>query len=160
MINVSFWNIAFTVINLLILYVAFRIFFFKPIAAIIEQRQKEADEEYAKATTESAKASELAASYEGKLADAETEKKQIIAEARNKANAEYQTIVAQATTEAQQIHDDAVTTANNEKDKIISSAKKEIADLVVSAATKVVGTKAGADIDSDLLDKFIGKAGE
>ena len=95
MINVSFWNIAFTVINLLILYVAFRIFFFKPIEAIIEQRQKEADEEYAKATSQSEEARSLAASYEEKLAVAETEKKQIIAEARNKANAEYQTILAQ-----------------------------------------------------------------
>ncbi len=160
MINVSFWNIAFTVINLLILYVAFRVFFFKPIGAIIEQRQKEANEEYDKATEESAKAKELAASYEEKLSLAETEKKQIIAEARNKANAEYQTIVGQANAEAHKIHDEAVITANNEKDKIISSAKKEIGDLVVNAATKVVGSKSGAEIDSDLLSEFIGKAGE
>ena len=51
MINVSFWNIFFTVLNLLILFVAFRIAFFKPIANIIAKRQEEANEIYDKAAT-------------------------------------------------------------------------------------------------------------
>ncbi len=160
MINVSFWNIAFTVINLLILFVAFRLLFFKPVAAIIEARQKEADEEYAKATAKEQEAGQLAASYEEQLKSAETEKKQIIAEARKTADAEYQNIVAGAKTDAKQIRDDAVAAANRQKEEIISSAKKEIADMVVDATTKVVGTKTGADVDSSLFDEFLGKAGE
>lgn len=160
MINVSFWNIAFTVINLLILFVAFRIFFFKPIKNIIDQRQAEADEAFAKAHDEENAAEEKLHEYEEKLSSAEQEKKQIIADARKAADGEYQHIVADAKVEAKQIHEEAVAKAVHEKEEIIASAKKEIADMVVEATTKVVGTKAGADVDSELFDKFLGKAGE
>ena len=160
MINVSFWNIAFTVINLLILFVAFRIFFFKPIKEVIAKRQAEANELFDKATEEENKAGELVKEYEQKLQSAEEEKKQIIAAARKTADGEYQNIVADAKADAKQIHADAVAAAEHEKDEIISHAKKEIADMVVEATTKVVGTKTGADIDSELFDKFLGKAGE
>jgi len=160
MINVSFWNIAFTVINLLILFVAFRIFFFKPVKEIIEKRQAEADEMFDKATAEEKEADKLVQEYKDKLESAEKEKKQIIADARKTADGEYQNIVADAKKEASNIHADAVTAAEREKAEIIAHAKKEIADMVVDATTKVVGTKAGADVDSELFDKFLGKAGE
>ena len=37
------WNLVFTVINLLILYVLMRKFLFKPVNEILEKRQKEED---------------------------------------------------------------------------------------------------------------------
>jgi F-type H+-transporting ATPase subunit b len=160
MINVSFWNIFFTVLNLLILFVAFRIAFFKPIAKIIAKRQEEANEIYDKAATKENEAKELVKQYEDKLASAETEKKQIISEARKSADGQYQKILEDAKADAKNIHDAAVAEANNEKNKIIASAKKEIADIVVDATTKVVGSKTGADVDSKLFDEFLGKAGE
>ncbi len=160
MINISFWNILWTVFNLLILFVAFRIFFFKPIANIIAKRQEEANEILDKATSKENEANELARQYEDKLASAEMEKKQIIAEARKSADGQYQKIVADAKVDAKNIHDSAVAEANHRKDEIIASAKKEIADIVVDATTKVVGSKTGATVDSDLFDEFIEKAGE
>lgn len=160
MINVSFWNIFFTVLNLLILFVAFRIAFFKPIANIIAKRQEEANEIYDKAATKENEAKELVKQYEDKLASAETEKKQIISEARKSADGQYQKILEDAKADAKNIHDTAIAEANNEKNKIIASAKKEIADIVVDATTKVVGSKTGADVDSKLFDEFLGKAGE
>lgn len=160
MINVSFWNIAFTVINLLILFVAFRIFFFKPLQEIIDKRQAEADEMFNKAVEEEKQAEDLVHQYEDKLHSAEDEKKQIIAEARKKADNEYQHILSDAKEDAKHIHEDAVAAAEHEKAEILAHAKKEIADIVVDATTKVVGSKTGADIDSELYDKFLGKAGE
>ncbi len=160
MINISFWSILWTVVNLLILVVAFRIFFFKPIANIIAKRQEEANEVYARATDKENEANDLATQYEKKVAEAESEKKQIIAEARKSADGQYQKIVADAKDDAKSIHDAAVAEANHEKEQIIASAKKEIADIVVEATTKVVGSKTGADVDSRLFDEFLGKAGE
>lgn len=160
MINVSFWSILWTVVNLLILVVAFRVFFFKPIGKIIAKRQEEANEVYAKAAAKETEANELATQYEQKVAEAETEKKQIIADARKSADSQYQKILADAKDDAKNIKDAAVAEANQEKDKIIASAKKEIADIVVDATTKVVGSKTGAEVDSVLFDEFLDKAGE
>ena len=160
MINISFWNILWTVVNLLILFIAFRIFFFKPIANIISKRQKEADEIFDQASEKENEASELKKQYEEKLVSVEDEKKQILSDARKNADSQYQKIVADAKADAKNIKDVAVSEANQEKSKIIAGAKKEIADLVVDATTKVVGSKTGADVDSSLFDEFLGKAGE
>lgn len=160
MINISFWNIAFTVINLLILFVAFRIFFFKPIKKVIEKRQQEADEIFAKAKAADDQAAEIKKEYEDKLVSAEAEKKQIVSDARKQADKEYQSILENAKTEAQSIHDVAVAEAEHEQKEIIGAAKREIAQMVIDATAKVVGTQTGADIDSELFDKFINEAGE
>ncbi|MCR5580028.1 MAG: ATP synthase F0 subunit B [Pseudobutyrivibrio sp.] len=160
MINISFWNILWTVVNLLILFVAFRIFFFKPIANIIAKRQEEANEIYDNASAKEAEAEARLHEYEDKLVSAEDEKKQIIAEARKSADSQYQKIVADAKEDAKNIKDTAISEANQEKKKIIAGAKQEIADIVVDATTKVVGSKTGAEVDSELFDEFLGKAGE
>lgn len=160
MINISFWNILWTVVNLLILFIAFRIFFFKPIAKVIAQRQAEANDIYDKASEKENEANELAKQYEQKLVSVEDEKKQIIADARKSADSQYNKIVEDAKQDAREIKDAAVAEANQEKNKIIASAKKEIADIVVDATTKVVGSKTGADVDSELFDEFLVKAGE
>ena len=160
MINISFWNILWTVVNLLILFLAFRIFFFKPIANIIAKRQEEADEVYDNAKAKENEADELVRKYEEQIADTEAERKKILAEARKSADTQYQKVLADAKEEAKAIKSTAVVEANNEKNQILASAKKEIADLVVDATTKVVGSQTGADVDSSLFDEFIGKAGE
>ena len=40
MLNINFWNIAFTVINLLVLYFFMRHFLVKPMQAILEERKQ------------------------------------------------------------------------------------------------------------------------
>lgn len=160
MIDISFWNILWTVVNLLILFIAFRIFFFKPIAQVIAKRQAEANEIYDNAKEKAEEADNLKKQYEQKLVSVEDEKKQIISDARKSADSQYQKIVADAKADAQKVKNAAAVEANQEKNKIIASAKKEIADIVVDATTKVVASKTGAEIDSELFDEFLGKAGE
>ena len=157
MINVSFWNILWTVVNLLALFIFFKIFFFKPIANIIAKRQEEADEIFKAAEDKEAAADEKARQYDEKLAEAEQEKKEILSEARKSADAQ---IINDAKANASEIKTAAATEANREKNQIIASAKKEIANIIVDATTKVVGGQTGAEVDSSLFDEFIDKAGE
>ena len=116
MLKIDAANIIITVINLLVLFVAMKLVFFKPLAKIIGQRQEEADKQ---------------------LADAKAKQE-----------------------EAKQIKITAEQEAEKEKTKIMKSAEKDIADMVVDAATKVVGTQSGANIDSSLYNEFLGKAGD
>lgn len=160
MLKIDAANIIFTVINLLILFVAMRFVFFKPIKKVIEERQKEADKQLDDAAAKQEEAEGLKAQYNESLLGIEEERKQTIANARKDADAEYQRIINNAQNEARQIRDTAENDAKKEKDKIIKNAEKEIADMVVDAATKVVGTQSGAKIDSSLYNEFLGKAGD
>ena len=43
---------------------------------------------------------------------------------------------------------------------MLRKAEQELADLVMSATSKVAGGQKGADVDKALLDEFISEAGD
>ena len=160
MLKIDPVNLICTVINLMILFVALRVFLFKPVQNIIAARQEEADKQLDDAKTKQAEADALKEKYTAVLADAETEKKQILKDARSDADAQYQKIVDDAKEKAKQIEEKAAAEAESQKTQILKNTEKEIADMVVSAAQKIVGTQSGAKIDKSLYDEFLVKAGE
>lgn len=160
MLSVDFWNLLATVFNLVILAFLVRIFLFKPVMKIIDARRQEAEKQFEEAAGRQAEADSLKNQYEESLAEIEGEKDNTLKEARKRADAEYQRIVDDARAEAKKIKKDAIKTAEFKKEQIIKGAQKEIADMVVEAAVKVVSGKSGADVDSTLYDEFLNKAGE
>lgn len=103
MLQLDVWNVLFTVINLLILFVLMRIFLYKPVQKIIAARQAEADKQFDEAAAKQSEAEETKTKYEAVLSDAENEKKKVVAEARKTADEEYQRIVTDAHKTASQI---------------------------------------------------------
>lgn len=153
-------NLLWTIINLLVLFVAMKFLLFKPVQKIIAARQEEADRQFGEAAAKQAEADALKTQYTESLAGIEEEKKQTLQAARRDADTQYQKIVNDAENQARQIRQNAAFDAENQKAKILKSAEKEIADMVVNAATKVVGTQSGVDIDSSLYNEFLDKAGD
>ena len=155
MLQLDVWNVLFTIINLLILFVLMRIFLYKPVQKIIAKRQEEADRQFGEAAAKQSEAEELKTKYQAVLSDAENEKKKVVSEARKTADEEYQRIVADAHKTASQIKDDAEAEAISQKEQIL----KEIADMVVDAAAKVVASNS-KDTNAALYDTFLNKAGD
>lgn len=153
-------NLLFTIINLLVLFIAMKVFLFKPVLKIIAERQAEADKQFADADARMKEADDLKAECAQALADAKAEKKQTLEEAKKNASEEYDKILEQARKDAAEVKQQAITDANAQKAKILSKAEQEVADLVVEAATKVVASQSGAAVDSDLYNKFLSKAGD
>ena len=149
------WNLLFTVINLLLLFVLMKIFLFKPVQKIIAARQAEADKQFDEAAAKQAEADGLKAQYAKSIASVEEEKSKAMQETMKKADAEYQRIVGDAESKAKQIKEDAAVEAENQKTQILKKAEKEIADMVVD-----VGKNSGADVDSSLYNEFLDKAGD
>lgn len=160
MLSVDPASLILTVVNLLVLLVGLKIFLFKPVQKIIAARQAEADQQFGEAATKQAEADELKTQYQKSLAGIEDEKKKTLQAARKDADAQYQKIVTDAQDKARQIKEDAMQQAEHQKAQIIKGAEKEIADMVVDAATKVVGKQSGEDVDRSLYSEFLNKAGE
>lgn len=160
MINLNVWNLLFIVINILILFIAMKKFFFKPIQDIITKRQEEADEQFEKAGEQTACAEALKHQYEQSVKDMENERKTVLSEARSNADAEYRRIIADAAREAEQMKQTAKEEAKQQKAQILKSAEREIADFVVDAAAKIAGGSNGAEANSALYSKFLDKAGD
>lgn len=153
-------NAVWTVINLLILYFLVKKFLFKPVKKIIAARQVEIEKQYEDAKVVTTKANDMKLQYEASLVEMETEKVSIIKEARNKASLEHDHIVANAKEEAEKIIAQANITAQKDQEKRMVQVQSQIADLVVTATSKMVASKTNADEDRALYNQFIAKMGE
>lgn len=49
MLNINFWNIAFTIINIVVLYLFLKHFLMKPLMSILEERKQMVEKELDKA---------------------------------------------------------------------------------------------------------------
>ncbi len=154
------WNLLFTVINLLILFVLLKLFLFKPVNKIIEQRQKEIDDRLNEADAQKTEAIALKDQYESSMQTLEKEKATQWADACKAATEEYDRIVADAQGQASEIITEAKAEAETEKAKILRQAESDITDMLIAATSKVAAAQAGAESDRRLYDEFLTKAGD
>lgn len=160
MLNLSPWNLLFTVLNLLILLFLVKKFLFKPVMNIIAKRQELIDRQFAEADTAQKEAAQLKEQYENRMNAAGKDAKQTLLEAKTRARAEYDKILADADEKAAQILEEARKSADLEHAKAVRDAKADITRLAVEAAGKIVGSADLASADQALYDEFLKRAGE
>ena len=150
-------NLLFEVINLLILFIAFKFVLFKPVQKIIAQRQEEADKQLSELNAAKEEADAKKAEYENNIRSIEDERKQILNEARKNANKEYAKTIEEAAKKAQLIHEEARIDAEHQKEQILKKVEGEIADMVVDATSKIVAVNTD---NKALYNEFLNKAGD
>ena len=90
MLSIDPWNILWTVVNLLVLYLVFKKFLFKPVMKVINARENMIKQQFDDAKKSQEEADALKASYDEKLESAKTEADEIIVNARNRAQEEHE----------------------------------------------------------------------
>ena len=108
-------GIVFTLINLLILYVALRHFLIGPIQSVLEQRKQLIDGQFASAAGKEEQALQLKGQYEGLLADAKDQSRKILEDSRVRAQKEYESRVMEAEKQAGHIMEKARKDVETEK---------------------------------------------
>ena len=91
-ISLNIWTSIFTLCNLLIVFFVMKKFLFKPVKKMIDDRQKEIDDQYADAEKSKTDAAELKSQYEARLAEANAESNRILTESLSDLLIKYQTI--------------------------------------------------------------------
>lgn len=150
----------FTVINLLVLAVAMRIFLFKPVHKILEERQRQTDTALADAEAAKKNAGELEAQYQAAMTGANEEKAEIIRNARAFASAESDRLLAEAKTKAQKILVDASTEGEMKKKEILEGTQIQLAGIIAQAAEKLSLQQGSSDDGSALYGGFLNQAGD
>ena len=93
MLNINFWNIAITIVNLLVLYALMRKFLVKPVRAIMEEREQRIESQLMDASQKQEQAHNLKMEYEDKLEQAGVEASAIIQKAREIASQEQEQMI-------------------------------------------------------------------
>ncbi|MCD8144540.1 MAG: ATP synthase F0 subunit B [Oscillospiraceae bacterium] len=151
-------NLLFTIINVLVLCVLVRLFLFKPVHKILDERQKQIESDLAEAESAKTEAQALVQQHQEALAGIEEERAQAMRETTQKAAEVYDQIVSNANGKAVTIIKNAEREGERERQAIMRQTQKEIRELVLEATAKVIGAQASDD--SELYDQFLEKVGD
>lgn len=159
MLNIYGWDIVWTVVNLLLFFVLLRIFLFKPVLKVLNDREKKIKDDLDSAESAKEESEQLKSQYEAQLADVHDEADEIRKSAKKSADKEKADIIAGAHAEADRLIADAQKTIERDRQEAIESAHNEIAGLAVLAAARVVSKNIDEDSDRAYAEQFLSEVG-
>ncbi len=160
MLKLDFWNMAFTVINLLVLYFFLKHFLIGPVTAIIRERQSCVEENLDAAQDTKNQAIAMKAQYEAAMENAGEAAEQLVAVAKQKAGQEYDKIIEQAQEDARKKLEEADKAIALEREKTMRDLESAVAGLAMTAAAKLLEEQPDGILDSQMYSRFLKEAGE
>ena len=152
-------DILFTFLNLIVLFLFFKFFLFKPVNRILEERQKMIEDDLEAADQKKQEAEQMKAEYQDALSKAEDETVHMMKEAKERAKIEYNKQVEASRTEAARIMEEANRAIELEKKKSMEQAQSEIAGIALMAAQKVIQKNVDEEDNKKLVGDFLQEAG-
>lgn len=159
-ISVNIWSIVISLCNLIILFLIIRHFLFKPVNKVLDERQSAIDTDYSNAKTALDNAKKTENEWNAKITEADKCADGIIKEATEAADRRGDEIVAEAKKQADSIVDRARTEMELEKRKSEETIKKQIADVSVAVAGKLLNREISEEDHHKIIDSFIDEIGE
>ena len=154
-ISVNVWQIVISLCNLLILFLILKKFLYKPVRKTVEERENAVKEIYRRADETLESANRSREEYELKLAGADSECSELIRIAQQNANQRSSTIIREAEDRAAGMIDRAENEIELERGKAAAGMRREIAELSVQLAEKLLEREINADDHRNLIDSFI-----
>ena len=148
------------VFNFAILLVFLRLVVWKPLINVIDQRKQKIGEEITTAENSRKEADEIRNQLKVDLANAKEDAREITQRATKTAEEEAAQILEAAKAESNRIKESALQDIQLERDKAIAELRNEVAGLSILVASKVVSEKMTADVQEDLVKKFVDEAGK
>ncbi len=159
-ISVNIWQIIISILNLLILFLILKKFLYKPVRAMLAERQSAIDNDLKSAKEAEKEAMKSKKLYEEKLRGADEEAASIVKEAKKKAERKSDKIVSSAKEKADGIVKQARADAELEFQKAQSDIRHEITEVSALLSEKILEREINADDHRQLIDSFIENLGD
>lgn len=159
LVSINPTTIIFTLINTLIIFLLFRIFLYKPVCKILDQRKEMAAKEISEAQFAKESAQKAEQEYLERLADAKSEAAEIMKQATSRAQAREEEIISEANRKAADIKAKAEEAIERDKKRAMNEIKDEISGIVILAAEKVVEKEISAKDNEEIISNFLVNVG-
>ncbi len=159
MLNLNFWDIAFTVINLLVFFLLLKIFLFKPVLNMMDRREQMIKDDLDSAKAAKEEIEQLKKQHEAELSQAHKEAVNITAAAKKRAEHESAEIIAEAHSEADSIIAEAHEAIKRDKAEAVEEARGQIADLAVLAASRVISKNLDEESNRKFAEQLLSEVG-
>ncbi len=127
----------------------------KPILNIVNQREETINDSLLKADKARTEAQQLLEEHQKMMARAQDEIQQMLKENKAAAEKMKNEILEKARQEAEKLHQRARADLEREKDAAILELKKQVADLAIQAASRLIRENLDAQKNRDLVDNYI-----
>ena len=154
-LTIDVGTILFTLINTLLIFLAFKFILFKRVDAILAQRQQEVSTTYSKADDVLAAANSDKEKYAQAIAGAKDEAAQILNRAEKKAQLEGDLIISEAKTIAADVREKAAAATEREKMQARAELQGEISDLALELAQKIMEKEIDKADHARLIEDFM-----
>ena len=155
MLDIGVWNFIWPIINIILLFILLKIFLFKPLRKMMDERTASIQNDIDSAEKAKLEAQELAEANRETLAQARKEAQNIIEQAKQEAASVKSELLKSSQEEAKQLIDSANKNIAVERQKALQEAQSQIADLAIAAASKIVGENLGDENNRRLVDNFL-----
>lgn len=132
---------------------------FPTITKTLESRQAAIKADFEAAEAAKVEAESLKNDYQAQLAQAREEAGRIVEEARQAGESVRAEVVSRADVEAAAIKERATADMSGERDRVAASLRREVADLSLDVAEKVVGSSLDRASQQALVDRYIDELG-
>ena len=158
-LGLDLWQFIFTIVNFVILILLLKIFLFKPITKMLDDRKAAIDEALTAADQARIEVASTEENIREQIAAARSEADSIIADAKKRGEDIRVEIIESAKNDAKAIAESAAAQIEEEKQQAIVDLKNQIADMVVLATEKVLADGLTAEQESNLMNKYIKEVG-
>ena len=154
-LTIDVGTILFTLINTLLIFLAFKLILFKRVGAILAARQQEVSTTYSKADDALAAANSDKEKYAQAIAGAKDEAAQILTRAEKKAQLEGDLIISEAKTIAADVREKASIATEREKVQARAELQGEISELAMELAQKIMEKEIDKADHARLIEDFM-----
>lgn len=155
--NPGVWFVNFAGFGLL-LFAANKMVFL-PIAKVIDERQGDIKKTYDQIDSDQQQMQVLKTSYESRLGEIEVEGRDRINSMIKEAQSTRDSVVTDATTRARELVSRAEAEVEREKEQAMITLRKQVADLAIGAAERVIGDNLDEARARRLVDEFVTSSG-
>lgn len=154
------WTLLMIGINILILYLILKHFFFEKVRNFMLERQNAVVDAFENAERVNLQADEKLSEYKNQIANIESEGREIIKVAKIKADTQAKDITDEASKKASEMILQAQREIEREKIKSISEMKHQIASLAIYAAEKLIEKQLEETGQEEIIQRIIEQAGK
>ena len=159
-ISVNIWQILISLANLVLLFLLFKKFLFKPVMRMLEKRRQELDASYEAAESAEKQAQESRRQWEETLSQVNLRANAILQNATDSAKNRSDKLLAEAREEADGIIRRAQNEAELERRKAADGIKREIVEVSGVLTEKLLGREINTADHRGLIDSFIEEIGD
>lgn len=146
--------------NFLLLVFILSKLFWKPASEYMSKRAKYIADSLNEAEAKKKEAERLLTEYEENIRGYEDEARAILTRAEKQSLEKRERILAQAKEEARSLKSQADWEIKQNKLQVEEDLKKQVAELAVLAASKIISKNMDAELNRALVEKFLDKVGE